>query len=83
LAPPQARSMVSAISLLAGNLLGVAMGPFLVGVASDAIGAHLGGETVGLKWALALSGLAYIWAAIHFWLSSNTLDADIEIVQRK
>jgi MFS family permease len=71
---PRMRATASAV--LSG-VYGVAggLGPSLLGWLSDAMGAAWG-EARGLALAMALCGLAYLWAAAHYFLAARRLRAD-------
>lgn len=71
LAPPRMRAMASAVMLLCLTLIGIGVGPVLVGVLSDAFSAELGERSIAraLLWLLvlnAVSVLFYLLAASHY-----------------
>jgi len=70
--PPAARATAVAILLLAINAIGLGLGPLLVGMASDHFAHHNGG-TRGLKMALRLDMIVYIWAGAHFLAAANAM----------
>ena len=49
-----------------------ALGPFLLGVLSDALGGRYG-ESAGLTYAMALAALVYLWAGGHYLLAARSL----------
>lgn len=57
LAPPRMRAMASAVMLLCLTLIGIGVGPVLVGVLSDAFAAELGARSIAraLLWLLTLN----------------------------
>ncbi|CAN7538733.1 MFS transporter [Phenylobacterium sp. LjRoot219] len=79
LAPPQMRATLASIMLLVNGLVGVGLGPVLTGFVSDAWSAQFGGG--GLRAALILTTALGFWAALHFWLATRTLKADLARVQ--
>ena len=56
------------------NLISWGMGPFLVGVLSDRIGGPQ-----SLRWALLLSLLVHVWAALYFFLAARCAKRDAHI----
>jgi MFS family permease len=64
---PGVRATVSAMVALAYNLIGLAPGPFLVGMLSDAF---------GLKLALSVTPMFALAAAVFFMLASRSYVAD-------
>ncbi len=75
LAPIRMRAMAAAVLLFMSSLIGLGLGPQIVGIVSDALRPAYGEES--LRYALLLVSLAHIWAAVHFWLSAKTLREDI------
>ena len=74
--PANMRATNSALLLFLGNLFGLGLGPLLVGLMSDTIGASLGiGD--GLRWALVILGMVGFVTAYLFWQSSKTLREEI------
>lgn len=69
LVEPRMRATATAILFFAINLIGLGLGPTLAGWASD----HW-----GLKAALSVLALFYLWAATHAFLAARTLRADLE-----
>lgn len=64
LVPPGMRAICNAVLLLVFNLFGLGLGPWLVGVASDALTAHAGFGIDGLRYALSLSLVASLAGAL-------------------
>ena len=64
LVPPGLRAICNAVLLLVFNLIGLGLGPWLVGMTSDALTAHFGAGADGLRYALAMSLLASLTGAI-------------------
>jgi len=71
------RMRATASALLSG-VYGVsgALGPILLGAMSDTF-AVTRGEARGLALAMAVTGLLYVWAAVHYLLAARRLRADI------
>lgn len=65
LAPLQLRALWAAITLLVINLVGLGLGPTLVGVLSSLLKPSLGDES--LRWSLIIFTAATPWALFHYW----------------
>jgi predicted MFS family arabinose efflux permease len=75
LAQLRMRALASAIMLFVINLIGLGLGPTLVGMLSDAMEPRLGVES--LRYALVASlGLA-LWGSVHSVVAARTLAADL------
>ncbi len=77
-APTSLRATASAIMMLAGNLVGMGLGPLAVGLMSDSFGN--GGDADGLGRAVAIAMLAAPLAALAFLRAGQTLAADLAAV---
>jgi len=75
LVTPQMRSRVAAILLVLQNVIGVGLGPTITGVVSDLWRAHTHAD--GLRFALIVTALVGLWAALHFVLANRTLNRDL------
>ncbi len=69
------RAVASAILLFMLNIIGMGLGPYFVGVASDLLAPTF--EIYSLRYALCLAVLANFWAATHYFLSARTLRGDL------
>ncbi|MED5565212.1 MAG: MFS transporter, partial [Pseudomonadota bacterium] len=78
LVKPEMRSLASAILLFINNIIGLGLGPLMIGVLSDYFSADYGARA--LPYAMVTSALLAIWASFHLWLAAGTLRADIEIM---
>jgi len=78
LAEPRMRSQSSALTLLTLNVIGMGLGPQIIGLLSDLLHSSFGAQ--GLRWALFAPALCAPWAALHGWLASRTLKRDLEQV---
>lgn len=74
MAPPHMRSQAAAILITAGYLIGAALGPLIVGAASDALGPVGGKRSMG--YALTLVALSNIGAAFCYWRAYRVLKAE-------
>lgn len=73
-AEPHRRATAVSLTLFLSSLLGLGLGPWLVGVASDLLAPSLGRES--LRYALLISTAALLWAGLHFLLSARTARRD-------
>ena len=71
LAPMRMRALASAILLFILNIIGLGLGPFLVGVLSDLLSDSLGRES--LRYAILIATAAYFWAGAHFIFAGRTI----------
>jgi len=78
IAPSRMRATASALGLLAINLVGLGLGPVLLGLLSDVLASQSGlGPDEGLRWALALFSLVGVIAALLFWKAASSIEADV------
>ncbi|MEM8768740.1 MAG: MFS transporter [Pseudomonadota bacterium] len=73
------RAVASAILLFTLNIIGMGMGPYLVGVASDLLGPSTG--TDSLRYALCMAVGVNLWAAVHYFVGARTLRGDLEATE--
>ena len=76
LADPAMRALAAALLLLAGTLIGLGLGPLVVGLLSDALRPAHGADS--LRLALLLVVPVYLWSAAHYLAASRSLAADLE-----
>lgn len=81
LLPASRRALGAAILLFCINILGLGLGPLLVGMMSDGFASSYG--TDSLRYALLLVSLLNIWGSAHYYLAGRTLAADLEIASRE
>ncbi len=79
LATPRMRATAAAVLLFVINIIGLALGPWATGALSDALAPRAGADS--LRWSLCVVSLLLAWAALHFWLASRTLPADLARVR--
>lgn len=80
LAPLRLRSVAASLLLFTQALIGLGLGPLLVGVASDWLEPSSGVHS--LRWGLVIVGLANLWAAAHYFLGARHLRRDLEATER-
>lgn len=79
LAPPEARSTASAVLMLVLNLVGIGLGPLVVGMASDYFSREMGDD--GLRYAMMVSLVPImILTAITLFIAATTVVRDHERV---
>jgi MFS family permease len=71
LAPMRMRAMASAMMLFVLNLVGLGLGPLLVGMLSDLLRGPFGNDSLG--YAILFATVAYFWAGAHFILAGRTI----------
>lgn len=72
------RGIAASILLLVINLIGLGLGPWLVGVLNDALNAQFGAHAI--RYSLAIIGLSNIWAAAHFVRAARSVRAELRTV---
>ncbi len=76
LAHSNMKAMGTAVALLVINLIGMGLGPLMVGYLSDQLSVSMG-SAEGLRIAM-LSGLSVLlWAAYHYRLAGKTIESDL------
>lgn len=76
LVPAHMRSVAAAVLLFIINIIGMGLGPQLVGVLSDLLEPTFGIES--LRYTLVITVLFNLFAALFFWFASRTLQSDFE-----
>jgi MFS family permease len=79
LAAPRMRAVAAATLLFSKTLIGMGLGPLLVGMTSDMLGPWAGPQS--LRYSLLLAPLVNAWAAVHFFFAARHLRADLLRVQ--
>lgn len=80
------RAVAGALLLLVLNLIGNGLGPMFTGFLSDALRTHFLEQGLadkvatanGLQWAIRITVIINLWAALHYWLAGKTLNEDID-----
>jgi predicted MFS family arabinose efflux permease len=70
------RAVTSALVLLIINIIGLACGPLLTGMLSDALEPSFGGDSMRYS-LLIVCVLLLPWSGWHFWRAGQTIDADL------
>jgi predicted MFS family arabinose efflux permease len=76
LVTPRMRSVASAILLFVINIIGMGLGPYVVGILSDLL--HPGFGIQSLRYALCIAVIANLWATVHYLLAAQTLRVDLD-----
>lgn len=76
LAPMRTRALASAVLLFILNIIGLGLGPLIVGVLSDLLIGVFGGES--LRYSILISTVVYFWAGAHFLLAARTIRQDMD-----
>ncbi len=71
LSPVHMRAVSAVILMLCLNLIGMGLGPLLVGVLSDVLATNHGDDS--LRLALAYFALVGLWGSFHFWRCGRLL----------
>lgn len=78
--PPESRAVSISLLYLAGNLIGMGLGPLAVGTLSQVLLPVVGRES--LRYALAAMSPGYLIGSWYFWRSSRTISGDIRALAR-
>ena len=77
LARVRMRAVASAILLFVINIIGLGLGPQVVGILSDLLEPRFG--VLSLRWALAgVAVVMSLWAGLHYLLAARTLRQDLK-----
>ena len=69
------RATTLAVVMLLANLIGMGVGPQVVGMLSDAFVPLAGKES--LRYAMLIMSFVAVWAAYHFWQVGSTAEEDL------
>jgi MFS family permease len=79
ISPIRTRATASAVLLFIVNLIGLGLGPLLVGALSDFCAISLGlGKGEGVRWALLISASLGVIACAAFWTARKVIKQDME-----
>jgi predicted MFS family arabinose efflux permease len=74
----EVRATSMAVVMLLCNIIGMGIGPQLVGVTSDLLAPAFGSQS--LRYAMLMTSTVALWAAYHLWRVSHTVRMDIDAV---
>jgi MFS family permease len=77
LATSRMRSVAASVLLFIQTMIGLTLGPAIVGLVSDELHAEQGEQS--LAYAMALIGVVNLWAAAHYFLAARRYDADLAV----
>lgn len=76
LVPDDMRATVLAVIMLLVNLIGMGLGPQIVGILSDALTPTLHSDA--LRYAIVTTSVIALWSAWHFWQVGRSVHEDLE-----
>ena len=75
IATTRMRAVSTSVLLFIQTIIGLSIGPFVVGLLSDLFAPQAG--TDSLRFALVTVGLANVWAAVHYFLGGRSYRQDL------
>jgi hypothetical protein len=72
---PAIRAFTSSLVLFVVNLIGLGLGPQVVGLLNDGLAPTFGAEAV--RYSLCLAAATNLWAAAHFAWAARTFGRDL------
>lgn len=79
LVPDDMRATVMAVVMLLANLIGMGLGPQIVGVLSDLLAPSQGADS--LRYAMLACSVIALWSAGHFWRVGRTIRQDLDAAE--
>jgi MFS family permease len=76
LAPLRMRAVATSLVLFIQTLVGLGLGPLIVGIISDALKPSIG-DAQGLRYGLVCVGVVNLWAAFHYFRGARTVREDL------
>lgn len=73
------RAVASAVLLFLLNIIGMGLGPYVVGVLSDLLDPGFGIDS--LRYALCIAVIGNLWASVHYFAGARTLRRDLDDTQ--
>lgn len=73
------RAVAVAFILMLSHLIGLGLGPLLIGVISDGLAPEFGQES--LRYTMLIISPGFLWCAFHAWKASSTIEDDIRVVE--
>jgi len=80
LAAPRMRAAAASIVIFVKTMIGLGLGPLLIGRVSDMLSPTAGAHS--LRYALLLLAFFGLWSALHFMLGARSLRADLDATTR-
>ncbi len=77
LAPVRMRARATSLVLFIQTLVGLGLGPLLVGIISDRLEPSIGAAQ-GLRYGLVSVGIVNFWAAFHYFRAARTVREDLD-----
>lgn len=71
------RGVASAVVLLIINIIGLGLGPQVAGILSDSLSTQFGSDSMRYS-LLIIAGVVTPWCALHYFLASRHLNADLD-----
>jgi MFS family permease len=81
LAPVRMRAVATSLVLLMQSLVGLGLGPLLVGMISDRLKPTMG-DADGLKYGLVAVGIINLWAAVHYFWAAKAVREDLVLATK-
>jgi MFS family permease len=78
LVPDEMRATMMAVVMLLANLIGMGIGPQIVGILSDGLQPTLGDDS--LRAAMLVMSFVALWAGYHFWKVGQFVNEDLSAV---
>jgi MFS family permease len=76
LAPLRMRAVATSLLLFIQTLVGLGLGPLIVGIISDYLKPSIG-DAQGLRYGLVCVGVVNLWAAFHYFRAARTVREDL------
>jgi MFS family permease len=76
LAPLRMRAVATSLVLFIQTLVGLGLGPLIVGIISDHLKPSIG-DARGLQYGLVSVGVVNLWAAFHYFRGAHTVREDL------
>lgn len=74
------RAVSTSVLLFIQTMIGLSLGPFVVGLLSDYFEPTRGVDS--LRWGLVVVGVTNVWAALHYYLGSRSYREDLAETER-
>lgn len=81
LVPDAMRATMMAVVMLRVNLIGMGIGPQIVGILSDLLNPTFGDHA--LRFAMMIMSLVAVWSGWHFWQVAKSIRGDLLVAQHQ